>query len=346
VTAVPVTALSCVPFAMPRGITIGCATTLLAALAGAAGCGLSGRDLAFVEREDVALALPTARAGADDVQGEAHELAVISAAEIDGWVADVVDATAGVVAELDDHRETRRDGAFGLYGPFDDPLDRDVTWLVKIADADEPAIFEVWVGPPGAGEGEVALATHGHLASADGDRSGEITIEYDVLERHPDLRPRGERLAGAVTVAFERAADSARIELRFAEFVGEDSATSWSDDDTLVHERDADGGALHATFGLDAEMVSGVVGELAIEQIEIDARWDASTAGRVRARAPRSANAENPALPDDLLLHECFDAAGGLTFRELNEPYAADRPAYALGDASTCVFADTDLDAT
>jgi len=331
---------------MHRRIT---AVLALGVLAGPAGCGLSARELAFVERDDVALSVPAVRAGADAVQGEAHDLAADTAAAIDGFVGDVVEETASVVAELSDHRETRRDGAFRFYGPFDDLHGREVAWLVKIDDHDDGATFEVWVGPRGADEAEVALAMHGRITADDDRRTGEITLAYDVIDRHPDLRPHGQRLAGAVTVAFERTIEvEARVELRFAEFVREDDdGATWSADDTFVHEREAaGGGALHAVFRIDdATTEAGVIGELGVSQVELDARWDASAAGRTRARAPRSANPESALSDGDLLLHECFDPAGGLTFRELNEPYALDRPAYGFGDAATCVFADTDLDA-
>jgi hypothetical protein len=322
---------------------------VLAALASAPGCGLSGREIAFVRRDDVALSVPAGRASADGFPGEAHELVANTAAAIDGWVGDLVDVAASVVAELGDHRETRRDGAFRLYGPFDDTQGRDVSWLVKVDDDHDDATFELWVGPRGAGEADVALAMHGHITTADDHRSGEITLEYDAIDGHRDLRPDGQRLAGAVTVVFERERDHARVELRFADFLREDTAgNAWSSSDTFVHERESEGGgSVHAVFRIvEAVPITGILGELDVAHVELDARWDASAAGRTRARAPRSANPDSALPHGDLLLHECFDPQGGLTYRELSEPYAADRPAYGFGNAANCVFDDADLDAT
>ena len=129
---------------MPRAITNVATIGWLAS-----GCGLSAGDIPFVEGDDVVLSVPRARAGADAIHGEAHGLVTQVPAAIDGWVGDVVDEIAAVVAALEDHRETRRDGAFRLYGPFDDPDGRDLAWLVKIDDRREAAAFEVWVGQIG-----------------------------------------------------------------------------------------------------------------------------------------------------------------------------------------------------
>jgi hypothetical protein len=325
---------------MPRVLTI---VSALGMLAAAGACGLSAHDIAFVERDDVVLAVPTARAGA--VDGEAHALVTDTAAAIDGWLGSIVDDTASVVTLLEEHRETRREGAFGVYGPFDDP-ERNVAWLVKLDERDDGATFELWIGPPGAGESEVALAVHGDVEVDDDRRAGTLTLDFDVLDRQPALRPDAERLAGAVTVVFEHslAVDSARVELRFVDFVRDAEAT-WTPDDTIVHERDAAGGSLRAGFRSEGAM-TGLIGELQVTHIELDARWDRDAAGRIRARAPQSANPDSGLSQGDLLLHECFDPAGGLTFRELNGPYAVDRPTYGFGSATSCVFADADLGPT
>jgi hypothetical protein len=317
----------------------------------AAACGLDSRDLAFVERDDVALSVPAARAGAE-VRGEAHELVAATASAVDGWVGDTIAEAEAVVDALADHRETRRDGAFHLFGPFDDLDGRPIVWLVKIAPHEGGAAFEILVGEPGAGESSVELALAGELDEQDGLRTGEVTIAFDVIDRHAALRPGGERLAGAVDVAFARSPDtgSADVELRFDAFVRDDGAGDvWSSDDTFAHARDADGaGSFRAVIDPGAvadPALEGVLADLDVSRVELVARWDASAAGRARGAAPQATNPESALGHGDLLVHECFDAAGGLSFRGLNEPYAADRPSYALGDPATCVFTDADLDA-
>ncbi len=331
---------------MARSVGLG----IGAALVALGGCDLEGASSAFVERDDVTLSVPVPREGGDAPPGEAHELVATTATAIDGLVADVVGSIAVVDAQIADHRETRREGAFRIYGPFDDVEDRELAWLVKVDGDEEAATFEVWVGPRGTDrEDALALAMSGEIVDRGGRRSGEVVLAYDVIDGFAELRPPGERVAGRATIAFDRAADEpdARVEIRFEDFVRDgDDGPHWPSDETLVHTRDADGGgSLRAVLGVaPTAPTTGILAELAIDWVELEARWDAATAGRARALAATPANPESALPHGDLLVHECFDGGGGLTFRALNEPYAVDRPSYAFGDAASCVFAESDLD--
>lgn len=325
------------------GVRLGIA----AGLAALGGCDLEGSSFAFVERQDVMLSAPAPREGGDDPHGEAHELVATTATSIDRVVGDVVGSVVDVEVVLDDHRETRRDGASRVYGPFDDLDERDIAWLVKIDGDSSSARFEVWLGPRGTDrEDALVLAMHGEIDEQDGRRTGEVTLEYDAIDPRSELRPAGEHLTGRATVVFDRATGDgdARIEVSFTDFVREDDASpTWPSDAPLVHTRDANGGGtLNATLDV-AAVATGVLADLAVDRVELDARWDDVAAGRARARAAPPANPESALPHGDLLVHECFDGGGGLTFRALNEPYAVDRPSYAFGDAATCVFADSDL---
>jgi hypothetical protein len=321
---------------------------LASALAALGGCEQGGASFAFVERDDVILSVPAPRAGGDAPQGEAHELVATTATAIDGSVAEIVGAIVDVEAALADHRETRREGAFRIYGPFDDPDGRDVAWLVKIDGGDAAARFEILVAPRGTlDEDAFVVALHGDIDD-DGRRTGEVVIEYAAIDARSDLRPSGERLAGRATIAFDRAPDEgdARVEIRFEAFVREDAAgTTWASDETLLRTRDGTGGgSLRVVLGTDTVApATGVLAELAIGTVELDARWDSAAAGRARARAAAPANPDSALSHGDLVVHECFEGGGGLTFRALNEPYAADRPSYAFGDVASCVFTDSDL---
>ncbi|HET6584874.1 MAG TPA: hypothetical protein VFG69_15555 [Nannocystaceae bacterium] len=317
-------------------------------LAAAGGCGLGWDDVAFVGRDDVVLGLPAARAGV--TRGEVHERVTRTASAIDGWIGGVVDEAAIAVAEVEGHRETRRDGRFALYGPFDDAQERDLAWLVKLDGDDRHGMFELWAGRRGATEADLALVLAGDVDTRDGQRRGQLELRFDAIDLLPALRPEADaRFAGAVGVEFTRARSegAADVALEFREFVREDDAgTTWRASDTFVYERDAaGGGAFHlALASADDLPIVGELGVDDVDRVELDLRWDAEPAGRARASVRAAANPDGALPHGDLLVHECFDAAGGLTWRELNGPYAAESPSYALGDAASCVFAAPDLD--
>lgn len=316
-------------------------------LAFASACRLGGDEVAFVERGDVLLAVPAARAGA--MRGEVHERVTSTADAIDGWLGSVVDEAASVVAEVEGHRETRREGRFALYGPFDDADERDLAWLVKLDGDGRRGTFEIWAGRRGAAEGELALVLAGDIDTRGGQRSGVLAIDFDTIDLLPALRPEPEaRFAGAVSVEFTRVQDDAAdVAIAFTEFTREDDAgMTWHANETFVYERDPmGGGAFHLALqsGIDlAILVELGVGD--VDRLELDARWDANGAGRARATVRVVANPDGALPHGDLLVHECFDATGGLTWRELNGAYAAESPGYALGDLLSCVFEDPDLD--
>lgn len=323
------------------------ASTIAAAvLALACACGLRSREIAFVVRDDLAIEVPAARSSIEP-HGEAHELAARTADVIDGCIGPIVDEVATLVESLEDHRETRRDGAFRIYGPFADPQGRELVWVVSLAEDAEQTRVEVRLGPLDAEEDATTLAVHGHLDRTDEVRSGEIVLALDVLDRHRMLfgADADASHAGAVAVAFTRAPDdAARVEIDFQDFVREDDAgETWASDETFVLVRDASGGgAFHLV--LAGRIDAPALGELDVDRLELDLRWDPARAGRTRTRLRVAANPDSALPHGDFELGECFDATGGLTWRGLADAYAADRPDYGFGDPASCVFADGELD--
>jgi hypothetical protein len=69
----------------------------------------------------------------------------------------------------------------------------------------------------------------------------------------------------------------------------------------------------------------------------LESRWDASEAGRARGTI-LEAEGMGDLSGGDLIIEECFDGSGSLTWRTINEPYAGELGDYVLGDARACVF--------
>lgn len=48
----------------------------------------------------------------------------------------------------------------------------------------------------------------------------------------------------------------------------------------------------------------------------------------------------------DIVVHECFDDVGEVTWRSLSDTYLEYEPGYNVGDEDSCVFSEDDLEIT
>lgn len=317
------------------------------------GC-FAGYEGAFVESQDVALDVPgqiTMRGTAQGTEGEIYGLIRDTATDVNGWVGETVDGMATVVSYLNGYRETSRDGTWRIYGPFNDDEGRDAAWTVRIdGDADATA-FEVLVGPYGSSTDDMAMIMDGNVA-VDGDRrSGGFTLHFDALEAHPELKDlddAGKITSGAIEVTFDRnvATEQKTVEIAFKDFREETFSgdEAWWSDERYSYRRTDDGsGTFHlAVYG---QFDDNAWGGYRTNKMELDGRWNADESGRARGQILEVDNADS-GLPDgDLIIHECFDGDGSLTWREINEPYASETPSYNLGEEGTCSFSAADMDA-
>ena len=297
---------------------------LLLLLASIGACIEPTYDGTFPQRDDVAIVVPR---GSAMPRGEVYDLVTSSAVAIDARLADVVGDLAAVVEPLADRRETSRDGGWLEFGPFDEG---DAAYLVRVADDDAVTRWEVLVARAGVTSVDsMARVASGNI-SIDGDeREGAVEVDLGVLEQHPEIGSGGG--SGRIEADFSRNVVNGlrQVDLRLVDVVG----------DALVSDADAvarvepDGGGAFALVR-DGELAS-----TRSDRIEISARWRNDGSGRARGIVR--------ALPDgDLVVDECFDAAGMLTHRDLTESYAVLLPTYAFGDASTCVLAGEELRVT
>ena len=330
-------------------------TISVAALVGvgllSSGCFLfETHDSAVVEGDDVRLEVPgDAGFRAAGEEGEVYTVIGETAAEVNGWVVEVVENVATVIRFLDGQRETRRDGNWRVYGPFDDDEGRDLAWLIKVQGDAEATDYEVYVGDAGSGsESDMALVMHGGV-QVDGDlRTGDFTLDFDAIEQHPevkDLEEAGTTFSGAIEVSFERDVSNEKkvIEIQFIgfeeqSFLGE----AWRSDETYAYRRDREG---NGSFHLAVEGVwdDNAFGGIHTNRVQLDAVWDDAEHGRAQAQILEVENESSGLSSGDFVVDECWDSMGNLTFRDLNAPYDAQYPEYLRGEESACTFGVGDL---
>lgn len=331
-----------------RTKTIGTALTLCIA-ASAPGCWFTGYEGAFPEGEDVRLDLPGDGFRAAGDRGEVYGVIEDTARQTNGFVTELVVGVGGIVAALNEHRETSRDGPWRVYGPFEDDEGRDLSWLVKIQGDEASTDYEVWVGDRGSSGGEMDLVMDGSII-IDGDiRTGDFSLDFDAIEKHPQMKQpddAGKSFSGSIEVSFERdvSSETKTIDIAFVDFREEDLfGDAWFSDETYEYHRDEEGAgsfhlAVHGQF--DENSFVGTV----VNRLVLDARWSAQGQGRARGMILAVDN-EDSALPEgDMVLHECFEAGGGLTYASVNAAYQDDLAHYVTGDESTCVFTQDEVD--
>lgn len=329
--------------------------SLLALSLSTSGCFFFGsEETPFLTADDVRLDLPESlamREGGTQVRGDLHMAVERSADRVNGWVTLIVEHSAKVVAYLDDLPPTSRDGEIRVYGPFDDDQGRDLSWLVRLETLSDGSSFDLYVGSRGAkAQEEMDLLMTGDLHSADTSRSGGFTMDFDVVEKHGEIKgPDAEMsvIGGSVEVSFERDVETEekKIDLDFKavsfEYLGYLDDDVFFSDDAYAYHRGADGSGSFAlaVFGeWDDYGWSGPEQE----KMTVTAAWTAKGEGRTFGEIVE-VDGVGDMKHGDLSLGECFGPDGFLTWRALNEPYALEVPSYNFGDEATCALAVSDL---
>ncbi len=311
-----------------------------------------GDEAAFLEAEDTRLDMPTSVENrsllADPTKGHVQLAATETVADVNLWVTSIVETSAIVVGFLDDKRPTSTEGNVRIYGPYDDNQGRDIAWLVRLDGDLSGSDFELFAGPRGAtGQSEMDRLMVGNL-DVDGDeRSGGFTLDFDVVEKYPDMKdPAIDALlsyGGSVDVTFTRnaATEAKTIDIDFKAFSvlyeGFLDDDEFYSDETYNYRLEEDGSG---TFNL------GLLGEWDLwgwsgpdqERMTLAMAWDANGAGRTRGQI-LELEGSGDLLYGDVHVDECFDSAGLLTWRVINEPYATHDPDYNYGDEATCQLA-------
>lgn len=318
---------------------------LVATLAPASGCLFGGYDGVFFEAEDVSIEIPTEGFRDAEGRGDLWWLINQTASDTNGWVTAVVETTGYVVEFLNNHRETSRDGTWRVYGPFDDNGGRDVAWLVRISGTDLDTSFEFLLAPRGTVDlDSFDLMADGTLVVDDEMRSGNMHIDFDTIEKYPELDLTVLwSFAGDINIEFERNVDSGEktISIDYQEFVA--MRTGYLDDDkfesdeTYEYHKAADGsGTFHLALMGEWDTYPWTWSGPEQERLQLDMVWNPEEAGRARGTITEVDGAGDM-KHGDLSLDECFDAQGVLTYRYLTEAYANEVPGYNMGDEAACV---------
>jgi hypothetical protein len=191
------------------------------------------------------------------------------------------------------------------------------------------------------------LLIDGEISVSEEQRDGAFTIDFDTIHEFADVLDEATpdaRYGGKISVTFERdlETDRKQVELDFDGFFYDDGVDDLDfDGERYTYHRDDRGaGRFHfATWStFEASDWSGPE----LERMAVDMRWDEANAGRARGTIVE-VDGEGDLRHGDIAVHECFDAAGGLTWREISEAYADYDPGYAFGDERSCVFDEADL---
>lgn len=319
------------------------------------GCFLDDESTPFLEAEDVRLELPnslTMRDGGGKVRGDLHRGVEYTARQVNNWVTVIVENAAKVVGYLDKLQPTERDGEIRIYGPYDDNDGRDLAWLVRLETLEDGSRYDLYVASRGAkSQDEMDLVMTGDLHHSKTDRSGGFEMDFDVVEKYPEMKgPNGDmnHIGGVVAVTFERDVETEekRIDLDFQavsfEYLGYLDDDTFYSDDKYSYTRGEDGSG---TFDLalygewDDHNWSGPQQERA----SVQAAWDGDGNGRTRGSI-LEVDGVGDMKHGDLHLAECFGSDGFLTWRDLNEPYALEAPGYNFGEPDSCVIPESALD--
>ncbi len=324
-------------------------TLLAATIVPSAGCWISNPDTPIIEAEDVRMDPPGSagfRAAGD--RGDVYDLALDVSGDVNGWVTETAVGMSKIVHELNRYPEDRTDGDWRVYGPHDDEDGKDGAWLARIQGDETGASFEVYIGRRGASEDAMKLLIDGEISVSDEQRDGTFTIDFDTIHEFADVLDEADpdaRYGGKIAVTFQRDVETKhkQVDLDFQGFYFDDGEDDLSfEGERYSFRRDAAGaGQFHFATWSSFEQSDWSGPEL--ERMVVDMRWDERNAGRARGTIVE-VDGQGDLRHGDIMVQECFDDAGGLTWRAVNETYADYEPTYSFGEESSCLFVDADLD--
>ena len=307
---------------------------------GLAGC--RGSNYAFPEADDVRM--EPVREYAERNEGEYGDVYVMSlqgAHEVNGWVGETIETSAAVIELLDRFPASERQGGWKHYGPYDDRMGRDLSWVVRITGDTEGSQFELRVGSLGAKDVDATdILLSGELAIDGSMRRGQLMVDFDTIEAHPDLKGGANEdrtFAGSIEVDFVRDLDSEfkEIDIAYHDFsVVEEYPVPdyFSAGSYAFHRDEAGAGEFHVD--LQTTFQSQIWSGPGVEELILDLEWDENGAGRGSGQLLETEDGD--LSHGNLYIDECFGEDGVLTYRALNDEYADLFPDYAVGGPEDC----------
>jgi hypothetical protein len=303
------------------------------------GCS-EARDYAFLDEDDLRLVLPE---GTPSTDAPVRAVAEDSARDLDRALAEPTAVLVDVVEFVRRRRETERRGDWRVFGPFDDPSGRDLSWRVELLGGSERSRFSIDVG---AGVGsEPSLRVVEGAVQLDGDRRfGDVAFDVGGLSMMPGLGDPKETFAGRAEIEFDHDGDIRTLSMWLDGFastrLGE---SSWTSTGPLTYERSPDGGgevSVDVVRSSDDPLAAGT----AVRRFDVSIKWraDARRLAKAIAHPEQPEDTPAPAL-GELIVDECFEADGRLVYADVSEPYRELLADYVRGDRQQCAFSDAEL---
>jgi hypothetical protein len=328
--------------------TVGLGSLLLASVSLLGGCWQD--TYAFPTADDVRMAPSEGdemRSGSLAAYGDVYALGMQSAHEVNGWVGEAVEASGRVIRALENWPPSSTDGAWDIYGPYDD-ADSGLSWLVRIDGDGDGSRFEVFVGRSGVkNASDMDELLSGEIEIDGRTRKGSFWLSFDTIETYelkagPD---RSRSYQGSMAVSFERHTGNELkvVEIDYDDFevTQEHPIREYFSAEGYSFRRSAEGaGSFH--LGIVSTFQTQVWSGPERERMLIDLEWNSDGAGRGKGQLLHLED-EGDLAHGDVVIDECFEPGGFFTWRQINEPYASALPEYNIGDPSTCVKVDAEL---
>lgn len=309
----------------------------------------------------------------NDTVGWGYLSAQETATQLNTWSRRSLERLSPLIAEArsSDAREIEGGRA---WGPFDDPQGRDLQWRVFVPDLeldvaagvqapseghvpvelqvrapddDDEAFrsFLVFTPTPAVSEGETSVLAH----------AGTVRIEAGLVARWPELghhlHDTLRRYEGAVQWRYaylgsaeaDALATAREVWVEFDRFAAVDMGLddgSYRALEPVHFASDARGGQ----FRFDRIAAFDDLGFTGpeLDRMQVELAWGPDESGRAQVRFDDPDpwwSAGDPAA-GTLVIDECFDAAGGLVWRDLSAAYLELQPDYRLGEIADCVVRD------
>lgn len=325
------------------------AALLTASFVPSAGCWMTNPDTPVIEAEDVSIDVASGdRFRSAGARGDVYDLAMEVSGDTNIWVTEIAVGMSKIVQELNHYPEDHTEGDWRVYGPHDDEDGKDGSWMARIQGDETGSSFEVYIGRKGAKADDMTLLIDGQISVDEEQRDGAFTIDFDTIRAYADVLEdvrEDAEYGGKISVQFARDIETKHktVDLDFDGFYYDDGEEDANfDGEHYTYRRDADGaGQFHFAAWSSFEEPGWSGPEL--ERMVVDMSWNAEDAGRARGQILQ-VDGEGDLSHGDMVIHECFDVQGGLTWRELSEAYAAHLPDYNFGDETSCVLTDDDLE--
>lgn len=310
----------------------------------AAGCQAATFDGSFISQDEVALDFPGLDRHATSDQ-DPRPLTVEILEDLNAVLAEPVQSMDAVVKGVAGSVVDRREGPWGIHGPFDaTTIDSDLplSFLLRVDDRFVRTQVELWVAP----EGTTDESAFTRIAVVDrfefeGQLDVGLELNFDALAQFSELAPLASQryeLAGSVGVHVhdeglrELEVDltnldlvrSAPVNRRFAGRGG----LSWRDDGSGISL------TLSARGPFDDHGFSGP----SDNTMELRARVAESGAGRIEGTV-----SEGDVMFGPFTVVECWNPFLAPSYSSVDEPYQDLDPTLVEGDSADCVFMSSDL---